>query len=168
MNQFESYKLHSITPIDNLGKKDIQNLNFAIKVAKKSLFTSSKKMGSIFCKGGKKCTSGENQHRQFYRRTKHISLHCEVHTIMNVIKKKNMYSLTHPVELNGTIYIVRLMNSICGKSHKIDYLLGNSKPCKNCFKYLELFKVKKIKYTDILYDEKYLDRVNVLVELRLP
>lgn len=161
------YKLHSITPIDNLGKKDINNLHHAVNAAKRSCFQSSKRMGCVFYKGGKKMTSAENQHRQFYRRTKHHSLHCEVHTIMNCMKQKHIYSFNSQQELNGTIYIVRLMNNPYGKSDRMDYLLGNSKPCSNCFKYLCKHRVRKIKYTDILFDDIEFHKVNVLVELRL-
>lgn len=161
------YRLHLITPIDNLGKKDLRILRHAVSVAEKSSFKSSKRMASVFCDSRNKLISGENQHRQFYRRNQHKSLHAEVHTIMNYVKTKHSYSLSSGLKMKGTLYIVRLMNSMKGKSQKMDYVLGNSKPCKNCFNYLQKHGIKKVKYTDVVDRFGNTGPVNVLVELRL-
>ncbi len=92
----------------------------------------------------------------------HISLHAEVHALFCALKKNKEYkfkndskSPSKTKDLN-TVYVVRLMNNNATK-----YNLGNSKPCENCQKYLALYKVKKIKYTDII------DGQNVLCEMKL-
>lgn len=45
--------------------------------------------------------------------------------------------------------------------NKTKYNFGNSKPCENCQKFLALYNVKKIKYTDIFNGK------NILCEMRL-
>ena len=117
---------------------------------------------------------GENQHREMTGKIFHTSLHAEMNALYksiklldkcNYISKKKVYN--RPAM---TIYIVRLMN---GKPENIknntknntknnpQFMLGGCQPCINCQKYLSIYNIKKIKYTDII------DGKNVLCELRI-
>lgn len=56
-----------------------------------------------------------------------------------------------------TIYVARLLQP----SVKSKFILGNSKPCEHCQKYLYMYNVHKIKYTDVI------DGKEVLCEMRI-
>jgi deoxycytidylate deaminase len=102
---------------------------------------------------------GENQHREMTGRKYHISLHAEIHALFQALKNNRKYDLeksyVHQLNLS-TIYVTRLLNN-----NDTKYRLGNAKPCENCQKYLKLYKVKRIKYTDVI------DGKNMLCEMRL-
>jgi deoxycytidylate deaminase len=105
---------------------------------------------------------GENRYRELTGGTFYRSLHAEINALHKAIKtvreykfKKDKKSPTK-IEKLDTIYVVRLMND-----NKTKYNLGNCRPCENCQKYLIMYNVKKIKYTDII------DGKNVLCEMRL-
>ncbi len=71
----------------------------------------------------------------------------------NILSFKDYsYKKLHKKLSNSTIYIARFNN-------------GNCMPCEHCASMLARFRIKKIKYTDIIMvDDK---QVKVLVELRL-
>jgi hypothetical protein len=50
-----SYKLNKITPIKNLGNRDLRYLDMAIEMAEKSLFDSSKRLGAVLLGKGIYC-----------------------------------------------------------------------------------------------------------------
>ena len=102
---------------------------------------------------------GENQHREMTGRHYHTSLHAEMNALFKSIKsldkcnrflRKKKYC--RPAM---TIYVVRLLRDTA------NFLFGCSKPCSHCQKYLAIYNVKRIRYTDII------NNVSVLCELRL-
>lgn len=60
-----------------------------------------------------------------------------------------------------TIYIVRSLKGSPYNREKPQFMFGGCQPCINCQKYLAIYNVTKIRYTDII------DGVSVLCELRL-
>ncbi len=60
-----------------------------------------------------------------------------------------------------TIYVVRLLNGAPRNSKKPDFMFGCSKPCKNCQKFLYIYNIRKIKYTDVV------DGKSVLCEFKM-
>ena len=106
---------------------------------------------------------GENQHRQLAGRVYHTSLHAEMNALFKSIKtkrrnrfedKRRNKSIRPPM----TIYVVRLLRC---KPFFSDFIFGGSKPCAHCQKYLAVYNITRIKYTDII------DGVSVLCEMRL-
>lgn len=87
------------------------------------------------------------------------SLHAEMNALFKCIKSTKVCKKFHvPLDLSlSCIYVARL------NSMKIngEPVLGNSKPCKCCLPILTEYKVKKIKYTDVV------NGVNVLCEMKL-
>jgi hypothetical protein len=108
---------------------------------------------------------GENQHREMTGRKYHTSLHAEMNALFKSIKtedKRNKFLNKKKYNRPSmTIYVVRLLNGAPYHKNKPDFMYGCSKPCTHCQKYLAIYNVKKIKYTDIVGDK------NVLCEMRL-
>lgn len=87
----------------------------------------------------------------------HISLHAEMNALFHALKSNKKFDFKQKSNMCfSTIYVTRLLNNDRSK-----YRLGNAKPCENCQKYLSMYGVKRVKYTDII------DGENVLCELRL-
>ena len=92
------------------------------------------------------------------------SLHAEMNALFKSIKQKkhNRFVQKKQDIPSKTIYVVRLLR---GKPDNCNgnplFMLGNSQPCDHCQKYLALYNITKIRYTDIIND------VSVLCELRL-
>lgn len=107
---------------------------------------------------------GENQHREMTGGVFHTSLHAEIHALFKSIKirnKENRISNKKVERPNMTIYVVRLLKGAPYNGKKPDYMFGGSKPCENCQKYLSLYNVNRIKYTDVI------EGTTVLCEMRL-
>ncbi len=103
---------------------------------------------------------GENQHRELAGGVFHTSLHAEMHSLFKKIKikhKKKRFFRKGEMRLEKmTIYVARLLYP----SEKEKFILGNSMPCEHCQKYLLMYNVSKIKYTDVI------DGQEVLCEMR--
>lgn len=107
---------------------------------------------------------GENQHREMTGGLFYTSLHAEIHALFKSIKIRNKQKRISNKKVdrpNMTIYVVRLLKGAPYNGKKPDYMFGGSKPCENCQKYLSLYNVNRIKYTDII------EGTTVLCEMRL-
>ena len=71
------------------------------------------------------------------------------------LRKKKIYNLESESKIKGktSIYVVRLMKT---KGTLFDNILGNSKPCDRCQRFLYMHNIKTIKYTDIINGKNYL------------
>jgi hypothetical protein len=104
---------------------------------------------------------GENQHRELAGGVFHTSLHAEMHSLFKNIKikhKRKRFFRKGEMKLEKmTIYVARLLFP----SEKEKFILGNSMPCQHCQKYLSMYNVRKIKYTDVVGGKE------VLCELKI-
>lgn len=131
------YYLHEITLLKDLNSVDLYCLNKAIESAKKSDFDSRLRMGS-YLKNSK--LSGRNRLRQYLKGDFKVSIHAEIDLINSFIKHHNCDTNTK-IQINGTIYIVRLINS-----NENPYNLGSSRPCLSCEKKMYECNIKRIKF----------------------
>jgi deoxycytidylate deaminase len=110
------------------------------------------KKGNVFYKG-------ENEARQYAGGVFHSSLHAEMNALFKYIKVGERKKRFRRPEKrgSGTVYVIRLMNY----DKNGETIMGCSRPCEHCQKWLKIYNVKKVFYTD------FIDGENVLCEARL-
>jgi len=106
---------------------------------------------------------GENQHREMTGKIHHSSLHAEMNALFKSIKSldKSYRFTNRKIERPAmTIYVVRLLKGPPDNKNTPEFMFGGCQPCIHCQKYLALYNITKIRYTDVV------DGVSVLCELR--
>jgi deoxycytidylate deaminase len=127
--------------VENLTAKDLRYLNLALQEIDKSEFKSSLRVGASL--DINENYAGCNLHRNvidgkiIYR-----SLHAEMHVLIRSKRDGKRAK---------TLYVARLA----------DGRFGNCRPCVECQKWLPIYGVKIVKYTD------YIDGKNVLCTWKL-
>jgi deoxycytidylate deaminase len=138
-SKFYLHKTYNYSDVKGNIKKYI---DCAKEVAMKSIF--SHRLGSCLV-SGTDIFIGENQHRQYYGRKFYKSLHAEMNSLRKKQSKLRKFCEKKINKKSNTIFIVRLMNNL---NENKEFILGNSKPCKNCEINLYEGGIDRIYYTD--------------------
>lgn len=118
--------------IQNINLRRSYYLDIAASLAKSS--TMFQKHGAILV--NKRNIIGKGCNIYSKKSNTNYSMHAEIMTINNAIKTK-----TKEILANSEMYVVRI--STCEKKNILKY----SKPCFNCQKYINKFKINKVYYS---------------------
>lgn len=106
----------------------------ALKQANNSQYRQ--RIGAVIVKGNRVISTGHNQlrgHGSIKSSHWDNSLHAEIHAVINAIKRVGIEGIK-----GSTIFVARI---------KRDGSQGLALPCKDCFRVLHEFKIKRIVFT---------------------
>ncbi|NBS91513.1 hypothetical protein EBS67_16190 [bacterium] len=143
--------------IDHISGKDMRFLNMAIEQIERSGFLASRRMGAALI--GNRIYSSHNEYRSIVdSRVVAGSLHAEMKVIlMSRIDKtinKNRRQTTNKNKKNNNakcIYVARIA----------DGHFGCAMPCDECMRWLRIYGIKAVKYTD------HIDGRDVLCSIKI-